>query len=274
MVAMRIIRTQFLFVFIGSLFLLGGCGKQETPKEEMAFNELKEKVVAELDGKKTERAVEYLEQMINRFPESPDIAEYKLMLADLYLKTGSLDAAYKLYKNYNKMYPGEIKAEYAIYKAILSRFYQTLKISHQCDQSDTEKTLTLCHSYMDNPMYHEYRGDVKDIHYTCERRLIDKEVYVFNSYLVQSRNRPDRLKSAQNRIKYLKERFLPNHKTLEPQLLFLECKLAQRQNDDQKLNDTVESLINDHNGSQFTRMAMGLANKTFHGDDTSAQRFV
>jgi outer membrane protein assembly factor BamD len=274
MIAFRNSQKTLLSLFIGALFLLGGCGKQQAPKEEMPLEDLKGKVVAELNGKKSERAIEYLEELINRYPENSDIAEYKLMLADLYLKTGSLDAAYELYKNYNKMYPGEQKAEYAMYKAVLSKFYQTLKISHKCDQSDTEKTLKLCHGYLGNPMYHEYRGDVKDIHYTCERRLIDKEVYVFNSYLVQARHRPDRLKSAQNRLKFLKERFLPKHKTLEPQLLYLECKLAQRQNDTRKIQENVESLMHDHNESQFTRMAMGLANKAFHGNDTNVRNFV
>ena len=236
--------------------LFAGCSKRSNEKEDMNFEELKAMAITEFSGKKSEKAITYLEEMVSRFPERRDISQYKIMLADLYLNDGSLDAAYELYKNYSTMYPGDSKAEYATYRTILAKFYKTLKVSSKCDQTDTEITLVLCKDYLKEPTFYEYQDDVKDINYTCERRLIDKEVYVFNSYL-----RKKKFKSAQNRLNYLQNTFLKKHQSLEPQILFLECRLAHKQNDEEALRGKVDTLMQKFNDSQYTRMAMGIVDK-------------
>ena len=140
----------FLQIMFFSLLFLCGCGKRSKEPEQMSFEELKTKAMTALEGKKSENAIRYLEQLIVQYPENQDIFEYKLILADLYLKIGQLDSAYKLYKNYTKLYPSEVKTEYAHYKSILTKFYQTLKVSRDCDEQDTHKTLKQCKAYLDN----------------------------------------------------------------------------------------------------------------------------
>ena len=243
-------------VLMMSVLLFAGCGKKQKTTEEMVFQELEEKVETAMNSKKQESAVEFLEQLVTRFPEKSTVSKYKLMLSDLYLKAVSLEAAFELYRNFGTMYPGDKKAEYAMYKAILSKFYQTLKVNGMCDQSDAEVTLELCKQYLNNQLFAEHQEDVRDISYTCERRLIDKEVYVFNSYL-----RKKKFQSAENRVKYLRTTFLKNHKSLEPQILFLECKLAHRQKNEDLRKEKIETLMKDYNDSQFTRMAMGMVSK-------------
>ena len=199
---------RFCLLFFVVIF--AGCGKEVKKPEEMSFAELKNGAMTSLKEKKNAMAIPYLEQLIAQYPENQDIFEYKFILADLYMKAGRLEEAHLLYKNYTKFYPSESRAEEAYYKSILAKFYQTLKISKECDDSDTRKAIKQCKSYLENPVFHNYRGDVRDIRYTCERRLIDKEVYVFNTYL-----RRKKYQSAQNRIDYLRAEFLEGHPTLD-----------------------------------------------------------
>ena len=236
------------------LLLLAGCGgKQEKRPEAMSLNELKGKVTAFNEKNRPEDAIVYLEQIIAQYPEAQDIFEYKFMLADLYLKVGRLEEAHHLYKNYTQFYPGEVRAEEAHYKSILSKFYQTLKVSKDCDDTDTKKTIKQCKTYLGNITFAVHRSDVKDIQYTCERRLIDKEVYVFNTYL-----RRKKYQSAKSRLDYLRKTFSEKHPKLEAQILYLESKLAHKQKDGDLAKQKAEQLFEKHPESRFTKMAQGL----------------
>lgn len=243
----------YLLPLFAVLLFLGGCAKHEKKPEDMSFDDLKNKSMALLDKKKDYDAIVYLEQLISQHPENQYIFEYKFILADLYLKVGRLEEAYGLYKHYTELYPSEKKAEEAHYKSILSKFYQTLKVSKSCDDSDTQQTVNRCKLYLSNDSYSNHKNDVRDIKYTCERRLIDKEIYVFNTYL-----RRKKFNSAQNRISYLREKFLNNHPDLEDQILFLESKLAHKQKDSKLANEKIKVLATKYPESRFTRMAHNM----------------
>ena len=235
--------------------LISGCAKQQKEPKDMSLEELREKITTALDSKKSHYAIEPLEQVIMKYPEHQDLGEYKIILADLYLKVGRLEEAYKLFKNYTKYYPSDKRAEESHYKSVLSKFYQTLKVSKSCDDSYTQKTIQRCKTYLSNPYYAQYKGDIRDIQYTCERRLIDKEIYVFNTYV-----RKGKFQSAQNRIDYLKENYLPKHNFLEAQLLYLEGRLAKEQKNTELVKEKAKQLANNFPDSQYTRQAQGLLN--------------
>ncbi|MCF7799794.1 outer membrane protein assembly factor BamD [Candidatus Babeliales bacterium] len=240
---------------IAVLFLLSSCNKEEKKTEEMSFEELKQKTLSFLEDKKNEPAIENLEKIIAQYPENENISEYKLMLADLYFNTGNLLSASQMYNHYKEFYPSDSKIEFAYYRSVLSKFYQTLKI--ECDQSDTEKTINLCQEYLDNTLFKAYKNDILDIKKTCEHKLIGKEVSVFNFYL----KRGD-YDTAANRLKYLKNKHLENNPEIEARLLFLEAKLAQKQKNEDKLNENIEILANKFPDSSFTKMAERLSTKS------------
>lgn len=240
-------------LFLLGLILLSGCGKKTKEPEELSFDELKQRVSSCLGGKKSESAIVYLEQLIAQYPENQEVYTYKFILADLYLKIGRLEEAYNLYKHYTEMYPSEDRSEEAHYKSILSKFYQTLKVSKDCDSSDTTRTVNRCKTYLANNSYAKYRDDVRDIKYTCERRLIDKEIYVFNTYL-----RRKKFKSAENRINYIRKNFLEDHPNLEAHVLFLESKLAHKKKDPVLAKKKAGDLLENHPESPFTKMANNL----------------
>ena len=245
--------TFFLLVF--SLFLLPSCSKQEEKRtEDLTFDELKQKTLSSLERKKADASIENLEKLISQHPDNQNISEYKLMLADLYFDNGNLPSAYELYKHYTEFYPSDPKAEYASYRSILSKFYQTLK--PDCDQTDTDDAIKLCKNFITNPKFHEYKSDVKDIQNTCERKLIDKEVYVYNFYLKKGN-----YKAAQNRLNYLRNNYLEKNPALEARLLFLECKLEHKQKNKTAVDEKIETLLDKYPDSHFTKMAQRVVNK-------------
>ena len=235
------------------LLFLANCAKNKS-KEDMSFEELEKKSVAYLEKKRYDDASEYLEQIIAKFSDRADIHRFKMILADTYFKAGNYPSACQMYDHYNQYYPSDRNAEYSKYQSVLAQFYQTLKTD--CDQTATEETIKRCCSYLETNGYQQYKRDVQDIQNTCEHKLINKEIYVYNFYLQQ-----EKYDAAKNRLNYLKTHYLPKKKTLEPQLLYLECKLAQKQQDNKLIQKNVETLFSQYPESQFTRMTQSLFNK-------------
>lgn len=236
---------------ISLLILLPNCAKEKKLTENLTFNELKEQTVIALKEKKYSNAIQPLEIILSQHNEKKELSKYKLMLADSYFHTGNLASAYQMYHNFKEFYPADKKTEYATYQAIKSDFYQTLNVD--CDQSITYKTIDLCKKYIKNSNYSKYQKDVEDIEYTCQRKLIDKEVYVYNFYL-----RKGKIQSAKNRLKYLKENFIDVDPNLKARIVYLEAKLAQKENRDDEVTKKIDLLNEQYPNSQFTRMAQQL----------------
>ena len=251
---MKISSKKYLFFLTALLFTLPHCAKEDKNIENMSFDELKQKTLSSIEQKQKDLAIECLEKLVAQHPDNENIAEYKLMLADQYFENGNLPSAYQMYDHFTEFYPSDQKAEYANYRSILSKFYQTLKFD--CDQSDTENTIKLCKNYNSNNLNKTYKSDVLDIQHTCERKLIDKEIYVYNFYLKKGN-----FEAAQNRLDYLKVNFLPENPSLEARLLFLESKLAHKQKNKNLEKEKIDILANKYPESQFTKMAQQLGSK-------------
>ncbi len=241
-------------IFLASLLILSGCEKQKKSPEEMKAEELKKTSLAFIEQKKGEDAIEHLEKLVVQYPEDSEISKYKLLLADEYLNDGKLESAHQMYNNFKDFYPADEKAEYATYKSILAKFYQTLKVD--CDQTETQEAIKLCKNYLNTPFMSEYKNDVIDIKNTCQQKLIDKEVYVYDYYLKRKK-----FDAANNRLKYLRNSFLKENPILEARLLYLEAKLADKKKDKDGVAEKLENLVNKYPESQFTKMAKGLMAK-------------
>jgi len=241
---------KFVFSPLVLAILISGCAKQKK-KEDMAFNDLKSRATAYMDKKRYDDAAEYFEQIVSQHPDHPDIAAYKLVLAGLYFKLGKYPAAYEMYEHFNQFYPASSKAEYAKYRAVLAKYYQTLKMD--CDQTETEEATRLCQEYLNNTDYRKYRTDVVDIQKTCEHKLVDKEVYVFNFYLRQGK-----YDAAEKRLETLRKTYLASNNALDARLLYLESKLAKKQKNKTLLTKNIEKLATKYPESQFTLMAQSL----------------
>lgn len=247
-----ITRIAYTFGLCAMTLMLAQCSKQKT-KQQMSLDELTAKAETNITRKKNDDAISYLEEIMARFPDSPKVAEYKMKLADLYAKEGRNDQAHEMFEHYNQFYPSDSKAEYAKYQALKAMHRQTL--STDCDQTETEKTIEHCKEYLANNAYTAYRSEIEGIQNECQNKLIDKEVYVFNFYVQQ-----EQYEAAHNRLKNLKEKFASNAE-LKPQLMYLECKLAQRQNKKDDAQKTLDALIQTYPESRFASKAQAMVHQ-------------
>lgn len=243
---------RFFGVALLALFL-SSCAKQKT-KDEMSFEELKENAFVALEKKHLEDAAEYLETMISQHAEKPNIATYKILLADTLFRLEKYPAAHELYEHYNQFYPSDEKAEYAKYQSILAQFNQTLR--PDCDQTPTENAIKLCREYLNDNSYITYRSDVISVQQTCQRKIIDKEVYIFDFYVHQKK-----YAAAEKRLESLKEKYLPNNPSLEARLLFLESKLAHRQRNKELVAKNLQILASKFPDSEFLEKGNALIAK-------------
>jgi outer membrane assembly lipoprotein YfiO len=179
----------------------------------------------------------------------------KLLLAEEYFKNEDYPSAAISYERFHEFYPSNKHAEYAKYRSLLAKFYLTLKTD--CDQSETEHALSVCNDYLNTPTYTKYRTDVHDIKQTCEHKLIDKEVYIFDFYLKQ-----EQFEAAQKRLAYLRKTYLPMSPSLEPQLMYLECKLANKQKNQSEVKEYLTALAKKYPESEYTQMASALTTPT------------
>ena len=169
-------------------------------------------------------------------------------------KTENYEAAQELYNHFHQFYPSDKQAEYAYYRSILAQFNQTLQAD--CDQEPTKKTIDLCKEYLNNKMLSAYQQDVADIKKTCEYKLINKEIYVFDFYLHKGH-----YDAAEKRLAYIDQEFVKEHTELASRLLYLRCKLAEKKQDKEKLQELLNNLDSQYPHSQYTRMAHSMLNK-------------
>ncbi len=234
-----------------SLLMCGGCSRHipaMRKKEKSVLADLKQEVLQRRNAKDYEGAVASLQRIIREYPGHEGMNNVKLMLADVYMKLKQYPAAFMLYDNFVQNYPSDKQAEFARYQAILAKFYQTL--SPDRDQMPTQETMTLCDSYLASQSNQLYRKDVDDIYRTCEQKLVDKELYVYNFYFTKGE-----YKAAEKRLEYIRANYLSKQReSIEPRLLFLECKLAHAQQNQETLSKVAESLYVAYPESPYTRM--------------------
>jgi outer membrane assembly lipoprotein YfiO len=241
---------------------LASCGKKTKKPSEMSFQEHRVNVVTALKSREHDEAMTHLESMIARYPDHQHISQYRLALADLKLEEGKkhfdhemLQGACDLYRKFRKMNPSDARAEYASYRAILAVFYQTNRIDQ--DSTKFEQAIKKCKKHLSRDEFKgkRYEADVKDILYTCERKLIDKEVYVLETYL-----RDQKMQSAENRLDYLKTAYA-HHADLQPRLKYLSCKIALAKKEDESAMGIVEELQEHFTDSEFTQLAQNAVNR-------------
>jgi len=195
-----------------------------------------------------------VESFIRKNPGDPEIAYYKVLLANLYLRMGRLVSAHELFKQIVELHPSSPLLEYAYYKTILSKYYQSL--GFEFDQEVTEETIALCNSYLSENVFYEYKSDIIDIMNTCRQKLVDKEFYVYNFYL-----RRKNYKSAQKKLEYIRDKFAKDDMLLQARLLYLECRLEKERGNLESASEKLNRLLSDYPGTRFTRMAQSMLSK-------------
>lgn len=199
-------------------------GKQKTISM-MNYLELKEAKEKHQLAKNNEAVIIFIERMLKLCDDINEIANLMIELANLYYDQGNLEKAGRLYLDFEKLYPGNIHAEYALYRAILCTFYGILTIDR--DQSKTQEAVELANKFLSRDVFSQYKKEVSDIRTQCYQKLIESELYICNYYLNKSS-----FKAVQNRLKNIRLTLLTHAPDMEVKVLLCECDLADQMHDD------------------------------------------
>lgn len=246
------VHVRFAALLIGLHLLIGGCAKVKE-KNDLTLEELKTKATAHLKNQEYEEAADHLQLIISKFPENPKLANYKISLANCKFNNGDYESAYQLYENFHQYYPSDKRAEYAKYKAALCKFRQSLDFDR--DQTSTEAALRACRTYQEIPTYQKYRAEIGNIHESCMKKLIEKELYICKFYIKHGK-----LQAAEKRLQQVRKLY-GSHKDLDANLLYLECKLASKSDNSSALKQKLDTLVSHYPASPYTSMAENLIKK-------------
>ncbi len=170
-------------------------------------------------------AIKYLEHMMKLCNDVQMLGEHLVELADLLFDGGKFDKASLIYNEFTNLYPGNDNIEYALYRAVLCMFYCTLDAER--DQTKTEETIALANTFLERKqLFTQYQDEVIKIRTQCHHKLIESEFNICDFYVHKSSS-----KSADRRLKSLREEWLDKVPEIEPRLIALEADNAEKQND-------------------------------------------
>lgn len=236
------------------LLAVGGCGKKDQQKAVGDEKTQAESIFTAFNSRNYNDAKFMIAQFLEQHPEHELVSSFRLMVADISYEQGEFATSFEAYNFFREFYPADQRAEYAAYKAAHAKFHQAHHVT--CDSGPVEDTITLCKSYKDRQDYQQFRSQIEDLERTCHRHLLDKDLYVVNSYITQKN-----LNSARHRLNYIKENFDLSDGGHD-KIMFYEAKLAKSEDRVEDLNRLVDDLHTAYPDSQFTAMADRLSNSS------------
>lgn len=186
------------------------------------------------DGQKG-YACSCLERMITLENDTYKQKALRLELGNLYFDIEKFDKAGKTFDEFIAMYPNSKDTEYALFKTVQCHWQETL--SHDRDQSKTNECLEMANKYLKNEQHKKYRKNVEQLAQQCYQKLVDHEAYVCKFYLKKGR-----CKAAQERLAYVREKYLTHVPVCEENVLCLECECAAKKNDTELLEQKTAEL--------------------------------
>jgi len=190
------------------------------------------------NGNKTS-AIKFIESMLPLCDDLKEIHNLMLEIADLLFDTGQLEKAEKIYNEFTLLYPGSNNVEYALYKAILCCFYATLSVDR--DQTKTHETLALSDRFLKRAeVFTTHLDEVKKIAQQCNVKLAKNELVVAEFYL--NKGYPRSLNATQKRLELVRTTYLDKAPDVEPHLLALEYRLAEKTNNNEEATSKFSEL--------------------------------
>ncbi|MGB8366937.1 MAG: outer membrane protein assembly factor BamD [Candidatus Babeliales bacterium] len=200
--------------------------KKEKQKKKtfskMAYEDLEIAKNKQIEDGNNDIAIKYLEQMLKLCDDIYKMAAHLLELGDLLFEGEKFEKSGKIYTEFTMLYPGNDQIEYALYRAILCSFYQTLDADR--DQTKTTETIKLIDNFLDRAdIFSQYKTEVYQIQSNCYQKLIASEIGICTFYIKRGSYRP-----AQKRLDGLQQEWLPKIPALESQVILLEITLAEK----------------------------------------------
>ena len=167
----------------------------------------------------------------------------RLELAEVSLEKRKFDEALKHAKDYLTFYPGSQESKKASFVG-LSATYKSQSNSYR-DQGKTRETIDRAEAFLKKHSRDAtYAAPAKQMLSTSYLKLIRSEINIISTQLhtFNYANSTASLIAAQNRIKYLKEHYLPHAPEARKRVLELEITLAQAAQDKELIKTKQQEL--------------------------------
>lgn len=202
--------------------------KRDKPKKltikEMDFDQLKEMKDVRIAENDLHGAILYAEKLIPMCKDMHELKDLTLELANLLFKNGDKQKAGKLYAEFVKLYPGSDEVAEANYQAIVCSTAEILEPTR--DQTATKETLELTEKFLARAdVFDNHIDEVIAVQKKCYEVLFNSEMGIIDFYLKKGK-----LVAVENRLKGLRNDFIPKLNTLEPRVMTMEIELAFKQN--------------------------------------------
>lgn len=230
-------------------------GILQTQAGEATLDEMLEQVDLDTEKGQYFSAAQWLEKIIRRYPENAKVVEYRYKLAESYFLAKKYQLASEAFSSFAKFYPADEREGDARYFALMSKYNYSKSFSVECDSTPTKEVSEMCSALLADESMIDRKNEILAILNHCDERLLNKEVAVFDSYL-----RRKKFDSAEVKLGKIKSDFLAKNSTLEPRIVYLECKLAKKTNDLTNAQACLDQLLEKYPDSRFTRMASGVVN--------------
>lgn len=168
-----------------------------------------------------EVAIRCVERQLKLCDDIDEIAKLLIELGDLHFESGAKIKAEQIYAHFRTLYPGSQLVEYAHYKNILAAFHSTY--SYDRDQTKTRAVIDLADEFLKQDLFVKYRDETENIRRQCFQKLFESEQGICQFHLDYKRPQ-----AAKERIALARNELATQEPSLEPQLLLLESKIAQR----------------------------------------------
>jgi outer membrane protein assembly factor BamD (BamD/ComL family) len=205
---------------------------------EMTFDEVivaKDRVMA---SKNYISGLKYIERALRLADDINETEKLLLEYSDTLYACQKYEKAGRSYNELANLYPGSEKVEYALYQAVLCS--SMLILDPERDQTKTFETIELVNQFLQrSDIFVEYKEKVEAIKQKAMRTLVDSEFnicrFFINSY---------EYGQAQHRLDGIRKDWLTKLPDLEPEILILECNLAEKQNKPDLITEKQKELQN------------------------------
>lgn len=230
-------------------------GLMQADAGEATFDEMVAQIEFDVQKGHYLSAAQWLDKIIRRYPENPQIVEFKYKRAECCFLGKKYMLASEAYDNFAKLYPNDPREKEAKFLALSSLYNHTKNFSVDCDSSMTKEVINACNKMLQEESMTEKHKQVASIMKHCQDRLLNKEVAVFDSFI-----RRKNFDSASRRLEKIKAEHLAGNQQLEPRLVYLECKLAAATKNEDKAKNCLDILEEQFSDSKYAKMASSYIN--------------
>lgn len=205
---------------------------------EMTFEEVIVSKDRVMKSKNYTSGLKYIERALKLCDDINEMEKLLIEYSDTLYACQRYEKAGRSYNELANLYPGSDKVEYALYQAIVCS--SMLMLDAERDQSKTQETIDLANQFLQRAdIFTEYKTKVEEIKEKAMRTLVQSEFNICQFYINSYE-----YGQAERRLNGIRKDWITKLPDIEPEVLVLECTLAEKQNKPDIISEKTKELQN------------------------------